>query len=257
MSTYNRLIHSPYRREAAGVAFQNLIEHPKDPKCVEEAINVSFPVIGAVLRSHFRWLDKKSEAYEESVSSCVYRLYLLFLSDRFYTRFYINPESQFAYLYQVCKYEIISVISKLAREQQRGLPIPQALLNLDTSEAGIWYRIYLKEIPAEVYRNVKGRIRFTGKEGDLCDFIAVSLIEGRGIPVVLIRQKWGTTNLRFFTDYVRVLIRSVLVGMRKDIEAIPTVLEAEEAGAMEATAQELYGGELSFASDSLDSWYAD
>lgn len=212
------------------------------------------PVVGCVLRSHFRWLDPRSEAFEESVSCCVTKLFTLFLSDKFYEKFYVDERTQFSYLYQICKFEVVSVLNRLNRDKQLGIPVPPALLNLDTSEAGIWYRVFLKEIPAEVYRKASECIRFKGEEFEMCQFILTSLIEGRGVPVVLIRTRWGSSNLKFFVGYIRVLIRMALVSLKEEIAMIPSVLDVEEARLYESAAQGMYDDDLT-VSDELDFWF--
>jgi hypothetical protein len=54
------------------------------------------------------------------------------------------------------------------------------------------------------------------------------MVEGRGVPTAVVRQKWADQRRRlpFFVGYTRVLVRQTLVELRKEALGMTSVYES-------------------------------
>jgi len=223
LSAYTELIRGKYDNDACSKAFRRLVDSPKDPDCVESAISLSLPVAGCVIAKEFPWLSEDHYLFDDALSQVVFRLYRMFLSDGFYEDYEDRPESLFSYLYGVFRFEIVGLLKK---DKQDSHPpedqyYPQFQTSVNNSPNAIMVRVLFSEIPSYVLRLVSKRVRFQGRDREVCIFLARNLVQGRGVPTVEIKERWGTWRLPFLQSYVVVLIRMTLEEVRSELDCIP------------------------------------
>lgn len=231
---YEELIRRSYNNKACVDAFRDLAASPGNREFTGRAIETALPVLGVVLSMHFRRLKPGCEEYDEIISSVPARLFLHIIKDRFYQEYYEEPASQFSYLFTYFYYEILNVLKKCKRlaSLHHDVPCTSFLaFNFEAASTSTECRVHVSELPRHIKDTVIKRIRFCGDERDLCVFLVESLVDGKGIPAVILRQRWGVRDPEFFSSYIRVLIRSVLLEMKPDIDRIPSVEDADQEGA--------------------------
>jgi hypothetical protein len=217
------MIRASYNEAACLDAYRALKADPRNPGKVERALELTLPILNCVLCKHFSRFQPGSEAYDEAVSSTVIKLYNYLTSDRFYERYYDEPKTHFSLLFTICRSEVITAINKVRRYENfdsTGMNPPPLYENSPTA---LEHRIYVKELPEHILAEVVSKIRFTGLDRDLCAFLAEKLVNGKGVPVTVVRKRWGTRNLKFFAEYVRVLIRAVLYELKPSIDKLPVI----------------------------------
>lgn len=239
MKTYEEMISAPYDDRACIEAYRALLKKPKDIGLVLVAWEATLPILNCVLWTQFRGVQPGTETYDEAISSVSIKIYNYLMSDRFYEKYYDDPKSHFSLLFTICRSEVITAINKVKRYETVDMSAITPSI-VDGGHGAIEHKIFVKQLPTYILAQIETKIRFTGAERDLCTFLAERLILGKGIPVPIIRNKWGTRNLRFFADYVRVLVRSILYVLKPDIDAMPSIADTVVQANKDASEQEMF-----------------
>jgi hypothetical protein len=96
---------------------------------------------------------------------------------------------------------------------------PSTVLSDYPDQREIRARVYMGELPKEIYRIVSTKLRFNGKEREACNFILKSLLSYKPVSPATIRYHFKLREAEFFIDHVKVLIRSVLYYLRERLPA--------------------------------------
>lgn len=91
------------------------------------------------------------------------------------------------------------------------------------TDADIDASIFLKELNGVILKKFRTAIRFSGAERAACVSIATSLLFiGKAPSYKLIRSKYGIRprHVRFFNDFVRIVIRNELYDMRASLPRV-------------------------------------
>lgn len=226
------MMRKPYNEEACIEIYRELKKDPRNPQKVELALELTLPILNFILSKYFYRYQPGMEAYDEAVSYTVIKLYSYLMSDRFYDKYYDDPRTHFSLLFTICKSEVITALKKVRKYEifnQTGIVFPHIYsMNYEYGRSAIEHKIYLSELPEDILNKVIKKIRFIDEDFELCKLIATKLVNGEGVPVHLIRKKWGTRNLKFFTQYIRILIRSVLYDLKPDIEKFEFLSEIDK-----------------------------
>ena len=76
-------------------------------------------------------------------------------------------------------------------------------------------RIFLAQLPYEIYHLVESRIRFDGKEYEACLYVLERILQGKRVVAYKMKKQYGIQDYLFFIRYVQILIRSVLYEMKE------------------------------------------
>lgn len=75
-------------------------------------------------------------------------------------------------------------------------------------------RIYLSQLPHELENLVMERVRFEGNGYLACQYVLRCILRNGRVVEGVIKHELKLVNVKFFVDYVLVLLRSVLYGLR-------------------------------------------
>lgn len=239
MQSYEQLIAGPYNSEECLSSFKTLLEDPTNEEKILKAWEHAMPILGCVLNSQFSWMSQGTELYDEALSSGAIKLWNLLRSEKFHSRYYVNDDTHFAFLFGICRLEIITVLNKLRRHSD--VPPFTTQSSLDSSPTSILFKIYAKELPQQVLEYVDEHIRFDGSEKRLCMFIAERLVGDHEIPTPVIRKQWGTKHLAFYQDYVRVLIRSALWEFKQQFHMMRSASDDAYDNLLANSLQDVFG----------------
>lgn len=219
MANYQKLALGSFDNKKCVESILKLKSDPTNEKLLEETIALCLPVVGRVLHLQFRWLRPGMEVYDDAPSMAAIKLYTFFTSEKFRTKdYYYFEQTIFAFLYNIFRHEIVNSLRKVTRAT-KDYSSTLTKTTLDDVE----YAIFASQLPQEVLRIVKEKIRFSGEDREQCELIASSLIDGTGVPLAFIKTRWGSKGTKFFSQYVRVLIRSALLQVREQANAFPSL----------------------------------
>lgn len=236
MLTYDQMLAGKVDKDACVEAYRALVRKPKNTDLVAEAVIVSMPILSCVIWSQFSWLRPGVDIYEDVLSRCACELTTFLMGDRFYERFYDEPEKHFSFIFGFFRNKILDTLEAATASHSRLNKVVSCAADappvqhhvLAASSAASDFRIFVSQLPTAIVRGVGDRCRFRGPERELCTLIARCMVEGRGVPTAIVRQKWAEQRrlLPFFTNYTRVLVRQTLLALRKEALSMTSVYEA-------------------------------
>jgi hypothetical protein len=225
LPTYETLVRKTYRHGSCLQAFGSLLESPKDPELVTEAFEHGMSIAGCALSRDFGWISPEHYLYQDILSRIAFRLFQVLHSDGFYEGY--NENTLFPYVYRLSRGEALNIVRQNGNRPKRPPKetefFPQ--ICLDGSESGVLSKIFCSEIPDRVLQKVREKIRFHGRDWQVCSTIAESLIHGQGVPTAEIRERWGTRRLVFLKTYVTIIIRMSLEEIREDVRKMPDSID--------------------------------
>jgi len=239
MKTYLEMARSSYDAKRCSEAFQQLSRNPKSPELVAQVIEQAMPVLGCHLSTTFRLVIRPdTDEYDEVLSSIPMALYEYLSSDRFYRRYYDNPDTLFAFLYGLIRYEILNVLKRTRRSSRVDpaviprLGTAHSSAALESSAFYVEMKILADELPRYFRSEVLKDLRFEGEDRLICETILQQVIDSEGVPWALISTRFRGVpreRVKFLAEHIIVRLKEVIESNRAIIDNLPYVADCDAA----------------------------
>ncbi len=235
MATYESLIRKTFDKDKCSEDFSRLRSDPRNSEYIGAVVESALPVLGCLLSTQFRRILRPgTEEYDEIISAVPASFFEYLNSDKFYEKYYDDPNTIFSFLYGMFRYEILNTLKKLRKHQDIDSKMVNnfsvtSYFNLEASASYMEYRLFANELPEFIISATLKKIRFTENDRTICETILNSLVNSNGIPWYLISEVYNISKqeIRFFVDHVVICIREVLRENREMFDHVPHVMYVE------------------------------
>lgn len=211
------MVYQYYDNQKSVDLCQKYFENPKDDALLYECFESVLPILGIIVRNHFKTLqDDDLDDLIQMGSLEFWR----FLSESDPKPRPFSKTAHFNLYYKVGIRAMLKAINQnksylIDFHANNALP-PVASWNFKNPEQ----ELYVNELPGTIYEMVTNKIkekdRFTGDEFAVCDYIAHCIIFRNEIQRFQIRKIGGKiTNTDFFISYVEMLVKDVIIELRE------------------------------------------
>lgn len=251
--TYEEMMKLRYNKNKCVEAFRELVKNPRGENEVIRVLEVSLPVLGCVLNSQFKRLQPGTEEYDEIISSVPCSFYQYLMTNRFYERFYDNPDSQFSYLFGLFRYEVLNILKKIRKHNKFEMDTPNSpvmAMNLDSSYHAVEYKIFFKQLGKYMFTEFEKSLRFSDIENDICRTIAQNFIFNNVsfVPMSLLVQMRGElkvgsdyeSKFKFFGDFTKCRLMMIILDNKDMIDMLPSIIDVETMYSSDHTVQDVF-----------------
>jgi hypothetical protein len=233
MDSYETLIHREYDNAKCHSVYASLLEKPKDPDLVVQALEESLPVLGRVLGTCFRSVKPSTIMYEEILERVPYALYVYLTSDTFYNKFYLREDSHLGYLWGLFRHEVLNALAAFRRSIPSRVPVYIGYPDYYSEflPAAVEIGIFLEQLPSTVSRDAEQMIRFReSPDYEICLTALEAIVWGKPIPWFTLRSlapDYLLPRVEFLVEHARVLVRKVVFQYRREFEELQLQLNEE------------------------------